>query len=306
MKRSLRLSLLVLFGLGLAGPQTPTPTSDAGLYKVLLAARKAAVGRPLEENQQVVCGPEGDATNHKIQALNHNKNRTDRPSNYVAMSWEQLRNLPADRVDDFQGAPVSVVGYLSHRINVERGESTNCHLLQPNEVDWHIYLTNSPAQGIADAVIVEATPRVRPQHKWTRAMLTPLVDSDTQVRISGWLLYDLEHVNVIGRQRATVWEVHPITRIEVHKNGQWVDVDSKQWMQTANAPVESTPTRATAVSAAQPAEGNPSVKVWVNTASGVYHCSGTRWYGATNEGIFMTQAEANKKGYRSANGRVCQ
>jgi hypothetical protein len=87
----------------------------------------------------------------------------------------------------------------------------------------------------------------------------------------------------------------------------WVDLDSDQWMQTAKAPVESTSTNATAASdATQSAEGCPSVKVWVNTASGVYHCPGTRWHGATNEGIFMTQPEAQKKGYRPMHGTVCQ
>jgi hypothetical protein len=29
----------------------------------------------------------------------------------------------------------------------------------------------------------------------------------------------VEHTRVIGSQRATVWEVHPITRIEVQQNG---------------------------------------------------------------------------------------
>lgn len=207
---------------------TGTPTSDADLYNLLFTVRKTAVGQPLVENDQEVCGPEGDAANQKIQALNDNKNRTDQPSSYVAVSWTQLKNLPTDRVSDFQGAPVSVVGFLSHKINVEKGESTNCHLLAPNEVDWHIYLTNSPAQPISEAIIVETTPRVRPMHKWTTAMLTALVDSDTQVRISGWLMYDLEHVSVIGTQRATVWEVHPITKIEVQTNGQWIDLDGNQ------------------------------------------------------------------------------
>jgi hypothetical protein len=59
-------------------------------------------------------------------------------------------------------------------------------------------------------------------------MLQPVVDSQTQVRISGWLIYDWEHVSVIGTQRATVWEVHPITRIQIQQNGQWVDLDSQQ------------------------------------------------------------------------------
>lgn len=207
---------------------TSTPTSDADLLNLLFAAHTTAVGQPLVVNGQQVCGPEGDASPPNMKALNDNKNRTDVPSSYVTIGWDQLQSLPQNRVSDLQGAAVTVVGYLSHKINVESsgsGESTNCHLLQPNEVDWHIYLTKSPSQGIADAVIVETTPRTRPNHKWTTDMLTPLVNSNTQVRISGWLIYDFEHINVIGKERATVWEVHPITRIEVQQSGRWVDLD---------------------------------------------------------------------------------
>ncbi len=57
-------------------------------------------------------------------------------------------------------------------------------------------------------------------------MLSALVNSNTQVRMSGWLMYDSEHVNVIGTERATVWEVHPITKIEVQQDGDRVDLDS--------------------------------------------------------------------------------
>ena len=51
--------------------------------------------------------------------------------------------------------------------------------------------------------------------------------------------------------------------------------------------------------------GSANVKVWVNTNSGVYHCPGTRWYGNTKSGRFMTQREAQSKGYRPAYGAVC-
>ncbi|HEV8367695.1 MAG TPA: hypothetical protein VGQ39_07080 [Pyrinomonadaceae bacterium] len=51
--------------------------------------------------------------------------------------------------------------------------------------------------------------------------------------------------------------------------------------------------------------GNPHVRVWVNTNSGVYHCPNTRWYGNTKQGQFMTQKEAQAKGYRPAYGSVC-
>ncbi len=62
----------------------------------------------------------------------------------------------------------------------------------------------------------------------------------------------------------------------------------------------------TAVSAVQANQGNPDVKVWVNINSGVYHCPGTRWYGKTKQGTYMTQAEAQKKGNRPAYGKVCR
>ena len=51
--------------------------------------------------------------------------------------------------------------------------------------------------------------------------------------------------------------------------------------------------------------GNPGMKVWVNTRSGTYHCAGTTWYGNTQEGEYMTQKEAQDKGYRPAANRAC-
>jgi|GEM_PF-501874 len=54
------------------------------------------------------------------------------------------------------------------------------------------------------------------------------------------------------------------------------------------------------------AQGSPDVRVWVNTASNVYHCPGTRSYGKTIHGEYMTQAEAQKKANRPAFGKVCK
>jgi len=49
----------------------------------------------------------------------------------------------------------------------------------------------------------------------------------------------------------------------------------------------------------------PDVRVWVNTHSGVYHCPGSRWYGKTKEGEYMTETRAQKKGYTVASGKAC-
>lgn len=47
-------------------------------------------------------------------------------------------------------------------------------------------------------------------------------------------------------------------------------------------------------------------KVWVNSNSGVYHCPGSRSYGMTASGTFMTEGEARSAGYRAAYGKACK
>ncbi len=214
-----------------AGDTNEGTGADAGLLSKLLAAHVDAVGQPLIKNGATVCGPTGDATDDKIKALNKNKNRTDKPAGdaYVPIIWTALRDLPSDRSSDLPGAPIVVEGFLVHRVKIENdgtGESTNCHLLADDEVDWHIYLSDTAGlDDISQAVIVETTPRTRPLHKWQKPDLDKVVNKNTAVRISGWLLYDFEHTNVIGTQRASVWEVHPITKIEVKQGNQWIDLD---------------------------------------------------------------------------------
>ena len=53
------------------------------------------------------------------------------------------------------------------------------------------------------------------------------------------------------------------------------------------------------------APGGGPDKVWVNTASKVYHCPSDRWYGKTKHGEYMTEADAKAKGNRPDHNKPC-
>jgi hypothetical protein len=56
---------------------------------------------------------------------------------------------------------------------------------------------------------------------------------------------------------------------------------------------------------ATPTDEGARVRVWVNTSSGVYHCPGSRHYGNTRRGEYMTELEARAAGNRPAYDRPC-
>ena len=54
-----------------------------------------------------------------------------------------------------------------------------------------------------------------------------------------------------------------------------------------------------------PSRGIPTIKVWVDTEYGFYHCPKTKLYGKTKQGVYMTQKQAQLRGYRPAYGTYC-
>jgi hypothetical protein len=49
-----------------------------------------------------------------------------------------------------------------------------------------------------------------------------------------------------------------------------------------------------------PAIGGGHGQVWVNTETGVYHREGSRFYGTTRKGKYMTEQDAKQAGYKPA------
>jgi hypothetical protein len=183
---------------------------------------------------------------------NARKNRVDVPREVHPVSFagmvglwspaEHHRFFPSfsaarrDSLRSFAGRGVRVEGYLAD-VTPEGKEQTNCGAKGPAEVDWHMYLVEHRGDSVRRSVIVEAGPRVRPAHPaWTLKGLQALLRTD-RVRISGWLLFDPEHFDAVDGYvtaqgtpakkpwRATLWEVHPVTKIEVCRTGRWTDLD---------------------------------------------------------------------------------
>jgi Protein of unknown function (DUF3761) len=70
------------------------------------------------------------------------------------------------------------------------------------------------------------------------------------------------------------------------------------------APAKSTASHTSTASMTQAPGGGPGM-VWVNTATNVYHCPGSQYYGKTKAGSYMSEADAKAKGAHADHGKPC-
>ncbi|MFL5612923.1 MAG: hypothetical protein ACJ796_04605 [Gemmatimonadaceae bacterium] len=121
-----------------------------------------------------------------------------------------------------EGLPVVVEGYFVAS-KQEGPEATNCHGAETRFRDWHLWLSEKPGKDRRRSIVVETTPVIRARHpEWSLSGVRRLVRDSTLVRVSGWLMLDPEHPEQLGKTRGTLWEIHPVMRIEVQRDGQWL------------------------------------------------------------------------------------
>lgn len=176
------------------------------------------------------CGMEGDAKDQIAKDLNLLKNRYAFPTGAdmdKSVTLQRMLKSGPDtgRFDKTKAATIQ--GYV---VDVLPGgvESSNCHAKNPRYRDTHIEIVSAPGDSAKiRRVIVEITPRIREVMKgrgidWSTATLKKTI-RHKNVRITGWLFFDEEHVNESENTapggaknwRATAWEVHPITDLQI-------------------------------------------------------------------------------------------
>jgi hypothetical protein len=166
-------------------------------------------------------------------------------------TWTSIAGDEATLVFGYEGLPVRVVGYVAtdrrytppqFGAKAEGAESTNCEAGE-HQGDVHVWITPRMNRDLTHAIVTEFTPRVREAMLQDAAesavkKLTLIAKENLRVRVSGWLLFDEDHPEqlrdrvesdgkLMRQRRATLWEVHPVTELEVYHDGHWQSL--KAW-----------------------------------------------------------------------------
>jgi hypothetical protein len=190
---------------------------------------------PHAGDRSAPCPPQGDATRPEIRALNEKRARNETPEDDdldETVTIDALIEPGDDSLRWQDGAAVEIVAYV---VDVRDGGATsaNCHSADPAEHDTVLEL--SPDADVFDrahrvfAAVTPARRRLMAKsgEDWsTRSLRAQFLHR--YVAVTGWLLYDSEAagkaVNTSGaagpaNTRATAWEIHPATGIELAEEG---------------------------------------------------------------------------------------
>lgn len=193
------------------------------------------------------CGENGDAE------LNKAKNRTDTPAAAAVKHqtlglmrslsqparWDTGQNRTSIRTTGKEGTPVELMAFI---LKVKRGsaESCNCELTHSVDNDIHLVLVGDTEEDAEEtSVTAEITPHIRANGHpdWIFKNVNDL--EGEFVKVTGWLMLDTKHIRQThrlpnertnkGLVRATNWEIHPVTKLEVCQKSMTVCKSGDGW-----------------------------------------------------------------------------
>ncbi|HEX8502899.1 MAG TPA: hypothetical protein VF659_20110 [Pyrinomonadaceae bacterium] len=202
----------------------PRRKTAAGLSLLALASLTAAVPFLLPRG---LCPPTGAALWPSRREFMRLKNRDAAPSPGDfdgRVSLEALLRPGEDRARWDESRAGRVEGYV---VEVEEAGAEVANCFSYRERDTHVSVAPRADAPRAEWVVVEVTPRARARARaegrdWVAAALRRELIG-RRCRFEGWLLFDREHAGesentapgARGNWRATAWELHPVTAVEV-------------------------------------------------------------------------------------------
>ena len=144
----------------------------------------------------------------------------------------------------YSNTKYNIYGFSHGQPNRGSGESVNCKSKQVDGNDIHIVLV---APGITNeclSVTAEISPHFRPDswrrfHNMKKNQLGEDINQEAKginfsqlqsVRLTGPLFYDASHQpcspgHVESPARRSIWEIHPVFKLEVKSGGQWMSFE---------------------------------------------------------------------------------
>ncbi len=168
------------------------------------------------------CPTSGLALNEQRREFQELKNRTSQPQQSDFDSRVTLETLLQRGDDQARWSTSRAARIEGYVVSISSGplEAANCFCRR----DIHIMLATRPDAPPREQVVLEVTPRMETTKEWTLETLKREL-TGRRVRFEGWLFLDALHAGesentAPGRPnnwRATAWEIHPITKIELLK-----------------------------------------------------------------------------------------
>lgn len=214
--RTILVSLLALsFLLVHMGPATAAVTPQPGSFQ----------GCPAEGRGQGG-DPDLNRLKNRAEPVHTAQSMTVAQINALPLPLEALRGKRAtwpastrQEIFPLEQKGVVVEAFLIG-VKQEGPETTNCR--RQDLHDYHLWIVDGPDQTRAESIVVEMTPRwLAANPGWRLQTLKRLAQQRAKVRITGWLMFDPQHPDQIGQTRGGIWEMHPVTAIEVFSGGQW-------------------------------------------------------------------------------------